>query len=94
MSDSSHPRSPVPRSSVGAALAEAAHEARHRELAVEHLLFQALAYMERQHPGLLDHLDASVARLGDHAPEDVKDDEAVREVARLFVQSLRRTAAG
>lgn len=81
------------RSSLGAALTEAVGEARHRELAVEHLLFQALAYLGREAPGLFDHLDASIARLGDHADDDTKDDEAVREVARLFVQGLRKSAA-
>ena len=82
-----------PRSALGETLLEATSQARHRELAVEHLLFQALAYMGREHPGLLDHLDASIANLGDHAADDTKDDDAVREVARLFVQSLRKNTA-
>lgn len=88
MSDMTDP----PRSSLGESLRDDAAEARHRELAVEHLLFQALAFMEDKHPGLLDHLDASISNLGDSASDETKDDEAVRDVARLFVQSLRKNA--
>ncbi len=62
---------------------------RHRELAVEHLLFQTLTYVERQHPGLIDHLEAGIDHLGDAAHDDTKNDEAVREIARRFVASLR-----
>ena len=65
-------------------------EARHRELATEHMLFWTLVYVEKQFPGLFDHLDGSIQRLGDHADDDTKDDEAVRDVARLFLKSLRR----
>jgi hypothetical protein len=61
-------------------------------LAAEHMLFQALLFIEGRHPGLFDHLDESIANLGDMAHDDTKDDEAVREVARLFVQGLRRAA--
>ena len=82
----------APRSSLGESLAASAAEARHRALAVEHLLFNALVFMAREAPGLLDHLDASVEHLGDHAIDDTKDDEAVRDVARLFLESLRRQA--
>ena len=83
---------PQPRSSLGDSLQQSGAEARHRELATEHLLFQTLLYIEKQFPGLFDHLEGSIAHLGDHAPDDTKDDEAVRDVARLFVQSLRRSA--
>lgn len=83
---------PQSRSSLGASLMASGAEARHRELATEHMLFQTLAFIGREFPGLFDHLEASIERLGDHASDDTKDDEAVREVARLFVQSLRRTA--
>ena len=71
-------------------LEQAIAEERRRELAVEHLLFQTVAYVERQHPGLLDHLEASLDHLGDSADDGTKDDEAVRAVARLFIQSLRQ----
>lgn len=66
---------------------------RHRELAMEHLLFQTAAYVERKHPGLLDHLEQSLAHLGDSADDHTKDDEAVRDIARLFIEGLRRSAA-
>ena len=82
---------PQSRSSLGSSLLESGAEARHRELATEHLLFQTLVFVERQFPGLFDHLDQSIAHLGDHASDDTKDDEAVRDVARLFVQSLRKS---
>ncbi len=79
-------------SSLGESLQQSGAQARHRELATEHMLFQTLVYIERQFPGLFDHLEKSIDRLGDHADDDTKDDEAVKEVARLFVQSLRATA--
>ncbi|TNC73114.1 hypothetical protein FHG71_06795 [Rubellimicrobium roseum] len=69
-------------------------EARHRELATEHMLFWTLIYVEKQFPGLFEHLEGSIEHLGDHADDDTKDDEAVREVARRFVQGLRRSAGG
>ncbi len=80
------------QSSLGDSLQQSGAEARHRELATEHMLFQTLVYIERQFPGLFDHLEQSIARLGDYASDDTKDDEAVRDVARLFVQSLRKNA--
>ena len=81
--------SPDPTADPTAAIADA----RHRELATEHLLFHTLRYIEGKHPGLLDHLDQSLMRLGDSAHDDTKSDEAVREVARRFLQSLRRAGA-
>ncbi len=71
-------------------LEQAIAEERRRELAVEHLLFQTVDYVEKQHPGLLDHLEASLGHLGDSADDETKDDEAVRQVARLFIDSLRK----
>ena len=68
--------------------AELARE-RQRELAVEHLLFGTVRYIENRHPGLLDELERSLDRLGDSADDETKDDEAVRDVARLFIKSLR-----
>jgi hypothetical protein len=82
---------PQSRSSLGDSLLASGAEARHRELATEHMLFQTLVYIERQFPGLFDHLDRSIEHLGDHASDDTKDDEAVREVARRFVQALRKS---
>lgn len=69
--------------------AEMAH-ARRREIAVEHLLFKTMEYVERQHPGLLDYLEGSLGNLGDHADDETKDDEAVREVARRMITGARR----
>ena len=82
------------QATLGDSLQQSGAEARHRELATEHLLFQTLVYIERQFPGLFDHLEQSIAHLGDHASDDTKDDEAVREVARRFVHGLRRSAGG
>lgn len=62
---------------------------RRRELAVEHLLFGTIGFVQRRHPGLLDELEASLGHLGDRADAEDKDDEAVREVARRFLKSLR-----
>ena len=73
-----------------AELEEEIAEERRRELAVEHLLFGTIAYVEKQHPGLLDTLEASLANLGDSADDDSKDDERVRDIARLFIQSQRK----
>lgn len=83
-----------PRSSLGETLVESAAQARHRELATEHMLFQTLVFVGREFPGLFDHLERSIARLGDMADDDTKDDEAVKDVARLFLKSLRDSAAG
>ena len=62
---------------------------RRREIVVEHLLFQTVTYVERQHPGLLDHLEESLPHLGDPADDATKDDEAVRKIARSFIRGLR-----
>ena len=75
-----------------AELEQAIADQRHREVAVEHLLFQTAAYVERRHPGLLDHLEASLDHLGDSADDETKDDEAVRDIARQFIDSLRKSA--
>ena len=69
--------------------ADAAVEARRREIAVEHLLFAALRHLAARDPGLLDALDGSVPHLWDNAGDATRDDEAVREIARTFVKSLR-----
>jgi hypothetical protein len=64
-------------------------ETRHRELAIEHLLFQTIRELARDKPDLLDRLEASVSHLWDYGPKETRDDEAVREVARTFIKSLR-----
>ena len=73
-----------------AALEEAVIEERRREIAVEHLLFKTIEYVERQHPGLLDFLEGSLGNLGDPADDETKDDEAVREIARKMIVGARR----
>jgi len=97
MAQAPHARDAAAReagSTLGDSLMASDAEARHRELATEHMLFQTLIYVEKQFPGLFDHLEGSIDRLGDHADDDTKDDEAVREVARRFVQGLRRAGGG
>jgi hypothetical protein len=64
-------------------------ETRHRELAIEHLLFQTIRELAHDRPDLLDRLDASLSHLWDNGPKETRDDEAVREVARTFIKSLR-----
>lgn len=62
---------------------------RRREIAVEHLLFKLIEYVERSQPGLLDHLEAGLDHLGDPATDDSKDDGAVREIARRMIAGAR-----
>ena len=62
---------------------------RHREMAVEHLLFGTIRILVRRHPDLIDELEASLPHLWDHGDRGTRDDEAVREVARGFLRSLR-----
>ena len=64
-------------------------DARHRELATEHLLFGTIRFLAQEHPGLLKSLEVSVDHLWDKADDDTRDDEAVREVARRFLKGLR-----
>ncbi len=68
-------------------------EPRQREIAAEHLLFWTIRYVEKQHPGLLDYLEGSLDHLGDYARDETKDDEAVREIARKFLQGVRHESA-
>ena len=64
-------------------------DARRREMAIEHLLFGTIRLVAQRHPELLDELDGSLDHLWDKADGEERDDEAVREVARRFVRSLR-----
>ncbi|WP_455985430.1 hypothetical protein [Methylorubrum extorquens] len=64
-------------------------DARRREMAIEHLLFGTIRFVAKRHPDLLDELDGSLDHLWDKAHGDDRDDEAVREVARRFLKSLR-----
>ena len=72
------------------ALEAAMVEERRREIAVEHLLFKTMEYVERQHPGLLDFLEGSLDHLGDPGEGEEKDDEAVRAIARKMIAGARR----
>ena len=64
-------------------------DARRREMAIEHLLFGTIRFVAQRHPELLDELDGSLDHLWDKAEGGERDDEAVREIARRFVRSLR-----
>lgn len=64
-------------------------DARRREIAIEHLLFGTISFMARKHPELLDELEGSLGHLWDLADEATRDDEAVRDIARKFLKSLR-----
>ena len=65
-------------------------ETRRREIAVEHIVFKLIEYVEAAHPGLLDHLERSLDHLGDPADASDKDDEAVRAIARRMIEGARR----
>jgi hypothetical protein len=69
---------------------DTAVEARRREIAVEHVLFKLIEYVEDRHPGLLDFVEGSLDHLGDPARDGSKDDEAVREIARRMLKGARR----
>lgn len=64
-------------------------DARRREMAVEHLLFGTIRFLAQRHPELLDELDGSLGHLWDKSEGEARDDEAVREIARKFIRSLR-----
>lgn len=63
--------------------------ARQREIAVEHLLFKTIEFVESRHRGLLDTIEASLDHLGDRAHDATKDDEAVRTIARKMIAGAR-----
>lgn len=69
---------------------DTAVQARRREIAAEHVLFKTIEYVERRHPGLLDHIERSLDHLGDYARDGSKDDEAVRQIARKMLTGARR----
>jgi hypothetical protein len=64
-------------------------DARRREMAVEHILFNSLRFIAGRHPELHDELERSLDHLWDHADDGTRDDEALREIARRFLKSLR-----
>ena len=64
-------------------------DARRREMAVEHLVFGTLGFLAKRHPELLDDLDASLDHLWDPDQGEARNDEAVRNIARRMLKSLR-----
>ena len=64
--------------------------ARRREIAVEHVLFKLIEYVEKHQTGLLDFIENSLDHLGDPANDETKDDEAVRAIARKMLAGARR----
>lgn len=66
--------------------------ARRREMAVEHILFGALRHLAGRYPDMLDELEASLPHLWDRSEGTARDDEAVRDIARRFLKSLRAEA--
>ncbi len=70
-------------------MSDALTDTRHREIAVEHLLFWTMRYVEQQHPGLLDSLEASLDKLGDPSHGADKDDGAVRHIAAKMIAGAR-----
>jgi len=71
---------------------DATVQARRREIVAEHLLFTTLRFLTGRHPELLDALEESVGHLGDPPGGGTQDDEAVRDIARRFLASLRAEA--
>jgi hypothetical protein len=65
-------------------------QTRRREIAVEHVLFKLIEYVEAREPGLIDFIEQSLDHLGDPAQDRTKDDEAVREIARKMLDGARR----
>jgi hypothetical protein len=66
---------------------------RQREIAVEHLLFKLVEYVEQKQPGVLDFLEASIDHLGDPGHDETKDDDAVRSIARRMITGARHELA-
>ncbi len=73
---------------------DTAVQTRRREIAAEHVLFKLIEYVEAKHPGLIAFVEGSLDHLGDPAKDDTKDDEAVREIARLMLQGAKREGTG
>lgn len=67
-------------------------DARRREMAVEHILFGTVRFLASRHPELLDQLDGSLDHLWDREHGEARDDEAVRDIARRMLKSLRAEA--
>lgn len=64
-------------------------DGRRREMAVEHILFGTIRFLSHRHPELLDEIEGSLSHLWDKSEGGERDDEAVRDIARKFIRSLR-----
>ena len=64
-------------------------DARRREMVVEHLVFGTVRFLAERHPELLDQLEGSLDHLWDREHGEARDDEAVRDIARKMLKSLR-----
>lgn len=64
-------------------------DARRREMAVEHIVFGTVRFLAQRHPELLDELDGSLDHLWDREHGAARDDDAVRDIARRMLKSLR-----
>ena len=64
-------------------------DARRREMVVEHIVFGTVRFLAERHPELLDQLDASIDHLRDREHGEARDDDAVRDIARRMLKSLR-----
>ena len=64
-------------------------DARRREMAIEHLVFGTIRFVAHRHPELLDELDGSLDHLWDPDEGEARNDEAVRNIARRMLKSLR-----
>jgi hypothetical protein len=73
---------------------DTAVQTRRREIAAEHVLFKLIEYVESKHPGLIAFVEGSLDHLGDPAKDETKDDEAVREIARLMLSGAKREGTG
>ncbi|PIK72483.1 hypothetical protein CS379_13730 [Methylobacterium frigidaeris] len=61
-------------------------------MVAEPLLFTTLRVLAGRHPDVIDALEGSVDHLGDPGSDATQDDEAVRDIARRFVASLKAEA--
>lgn len=82
------PEAPKPAESLDT-LQTAVVAARQREMAVEHLLFKTIEFVEGRHGGLLEYLEGSLDHLGDPAHDATKNDDAVRGIARKMIRGAR-----
>ena len=64
-------------------------DARRREMAIEHLVFGTIGFLAKRHPELLETLDGSLDHLWDPDEGEARNDEAVRNIARRMLKSLR-----